>query len=177
MSTIEVTDNGVQAVLDRLVSGISNTEPAMRTIGEYIIELSKASFAKSASPDGAPWARNRESTILHYLDQTGGNYTRQGKLSQKGSQRVMGKKPLIGPSRDLSRQFSYVADRNSVTISNTMAYAAMQQFGGRKADFPNLWGDILARPYMPLDAGGALSAAGNQAVMRAVGDYIDALIG
>ncbi len=30
-----------------------------------------------------------------------------------------------------------------------MVYAAMQNFGGTKAEFPNLWGDIPARPFFP----------------------------
>jgi phage gpG-like protein len=29
-----------------------------------------------------------------------------------------------------------------------LPYAAMMQFGGTKGQFPNLWGDIPARPYI-----------------------------
>jgi phage gpG-like protein len=29
-----------------------------------------------------------------------------------------------------------------------MVYAAMQQFGGTKAEFPHLWGDIPERPFL-----------------------------
>jgi len=29
-----------------------------------------------------------------------------------------------------------------------MEYAAMMQFGGTKSEFPNLWGDIPARPFL-----------------------------
>lgn len=177
MIDITLTDRGALAALDRLVAGIENTEPAMRAIGEYIMELSKRSFEKSASPSGVRWAPNTETTILQYLDQTGGNYRRDGRLSAKGAQRATGKKPLIGQSKDLSRQFSYVADGNSVTVSNTMVYAAMQQFGGTRAQFPHLWGSIPARPFMPVDANGALDDAAARHAVSAVEDYINGLIG
>jgi len=57
---------------------------------------------------------------------------------------------LIGESKSLSIQFSYrVIGENSVMISSPMIYAAMQNFGGSKAEFPNLWGDIPTRPFFP----------------------------
>lgn len=177
MIDITLIDRGALAALDRLISGMQNTEPAMRAIGEYIMELSKRSFEKSASPSGMRWAPNTQTTILQYLDQTGGNYRRDGRLSAKGAQRATGKKPLIGQSKDLSRQFSYVADGNSVTVSNTMVYAAMQQFGGTRAQFPHLWGNIPARPFMPVDANGALDDAAARHAVSAVEDYINGLIG
>ncbi|NDP58013.1 MAG: hypothetical protein GZ090_01460 [Oxalobacteraceae bacterium] len=177
MIDITLRDSGTLAALDRLISGIENTEPAMRAIGEYIMELSKRSFEKSASPSGMRWAPNTQATILQYLNQAGGNYRQDGRLSAKGAQRASGKKPLIGQSRDLARQFSYVADGNSVIISNTMVYAAMQQFGGSRAQFPHLWGSIPARPFMPVDTGGALDDAAARHAVSAVEDYINTLIG
>jgi phage gpG-like protein len=33
-------------------------------------------------------------------------------------------------------------------VGSNKEYAAMQQFGGTKAQFPHLWGDIPARPFM-----------------------------
>lgn len=175
MIEVKITDAGTQAALARMQAGLGNLEGVMRTIGEDVMEMSKASFEQSASPDGQRWPMNAQATILHYLEQTGGSANRQGKLSAKGSARVMSKKPLIGISRDLARQFSYVAERDSVTISNGMVYAAMQQFGGSKTEFPNLWGDIPARPFMPIDASGQLSAAGHQVVNDAITDYLDTL--
>jgi phage gpG-like protein len=35
-----------------------------------------------------------------------------------------------------------------------MPYAAMQNFGGTKAEFPHLWGDIPARAFFPDKARG-----------------------
>jgi len=39
-----------------------------------------------------------------------------------------------------------------VMIGSPMEYAAMQQFGGTKAEFPNLWGDIPARPFLGISS-------------------------
>jgi phage gpG-like protein len=174
---ITINDGPIQALLAGFEQGAHNTEPAMRAIGEYLIEVAKHSFEVSASPSGDPWPANSDVTIARYLEQTTGNYKKDGKLSSKGATRVANKKPLIGASRDLSRQFSYAATADSVTIQNSMVYAAMQQFGGTKAQFPHLWGDIPARPFFPLDAAGNLTDVAVQFATSAVRDYLDQLLG
>ncbi len=37
---------------------------------------------------------------------------------------------------------------DTLEIGSSMNYAAMQQFGGNKSEFPFLWGDIPARPFL-----------------------------
>ncbi len=37
---------------------------------------------------------------------------------------------------------------NALEIGSPKKYAAMQQFGGTKADFSHLWGGIPARPFL-----------------------------
>ncbi|MFZ6872860.1 phage virion morphogenesis protein [Undibacterium sp. Di27W] len=177
MLEIQSNDQVVQTLLSRIVAATQNTEPAMRAIGENLMEVSKQSFEKSASPAGVPWASNTQTTILRYLEQLGGgNYNKAGKLSKKGADRVMSKKPLIGISKDLMRQFSYVATPDSVTVSNSMVYAAMQQFGGTRSQFPNLWGDIPARPFMPLDSDGKPDDMAQQMVVETIQEYIEDVI-
>lgn len=60
----------------------------------------------------------------------------------KGMLKLASKKPLIGESRSLSTPFYWRVTGQAVEIRSTMTYAAMQQLGGKKADFPHLWGDI-----------------------------------
>jgi len=172
---IEITynDGNIHAALKRIMDATQNMEPAMRSIGEIVMEISKRSFDNSASPDGTPWAPNSQATILNYLEQTNGNYKKDGKLSAKGTQRAINKKPLIGQSRDLQRQFSYSATADSVTITNSMVYAAMQQFGGTKQQFPHLWGNIPARPFMPIDAEGNLMSQAGDEIMQVMQDYLN----
>lgn len=176
MLEITYNDGSIQAMLNRIVAATQNTEPAMRTIGEVVMEISKRSFDNSASPDGTPWAPNTQATILRYMAQFSGNYKKDGTLSKKGVTRLASKKPLIGQSRDLQRQFSYAATSDSVTITNSMVYAAMQQFGGTKQQFPHLWGDIPARPFMPIEEGGGVMQEAEAEIIQVMQDYLDTII-
>jgi len=40
--------------------------------------------------------------------------------------------------------------KDAVEIGTNLPYGAMQQFGGTKAEFPHLWGDIPERPFLGL---------------------------
>ncbi|MDO8180162.1 MAG: phage virion morphogenesis protein [Undibacterium sp.] len=173
MLKIEFNVGPAQAALDRLIAATTDTRPAMVAIGERLMEVSKRSFETSSSPSGVPWLPNSQTTIVRFLDQLKGNYKKDGTLSKKGIARAISKKPLIGNSKDLSRQFSYVADAGSVTVSNSMVYAAMQQFGGTKAQFPHLWGDIPARPFMPMDAAGQADKTAQKIVEDIVQFHIE----
>jgi spermidine synthase len=52
MLKIDFNDNPMQATLKRLIETLGDARPAMVEIGEELIELSKSSFEKSASPMG-----------------------------------------------------------------------------------------------------------------------------
>jgi phage gpG-like protein len=47
----------------------------------------------------------------------------------------------------------------------------MQQFGGTKAKFPNLWGDIPARPFLGVSESDAVM------IVDTVSDYLRKVIG
>jgi phage gpG-like protein len=68
----------------------------------------------------------------------------------------MAKKPLIGETGALSGGVTYNVASGVLEFGNVMEYAAMQHFGGTKSAFPNLWGDIPARPHIPLTPDGQL---------------------
>lgn len=172
MLKIDFNDSAAQAVLTKLIKAMQDTRPAMVEIGEDLIELSKRSFETSSSPSGQRWLPNRPSTLIAYLNKFKGNYRKDGRLSKKGAERAINKKPLIGESRALAQQFSYSATANSVVVRNSQVYAAIQQFGGTKAEFPHLWGNIPARPFMPLDANGTPDAEAQKIVLRIVNLYL-----
>lgn len=44
----------------------------------------------------------------------------------------------------------------------------MMQFGGDQAEFPQLWGDIPGRPYLPMDAEGNLQPGAERAILDLV---------
>lgn len=121
--------DGIQKLLARL----ENPAPALNEIGENMANSTMERFSTGTAPDGSPWAENSPVTVAIY----GGLFASVGR-----------KKPLVGESRRLSGEISYQVDRNAVEIGSAMPYADMQQWGGKKAQWPHLWGDIPARPYL-----------------------------
>ncbi|WP_231997044.1 phage virion morphogenesis protein [Pseudomonas arsenicoxydans] len=55
---------------------------------------------------------------------------------------------------------------SSALVGSNKPYAAMMQFGGDQADFPHLWSDIPARPYLPMDAKGELQPDVQAAILE-----------
>ncbi len=151
--TITVDDAQVLAALQRLRARTDNLAPVLKAIGEDLVESTKQRFGSSTAPDGTPWAPNSQVTISRYLGLSRGNFKKDGSLSKKGEARQSSKKPLTGETGALAGQIHYQVTGNVLEVGSSMEYAAMQQFGGKKADFPNLWGDIPARPFLGLSAG------------------------
>lgn len=149
MIEIKIDDAHVTAAFNRLIALGESPGPALKAIGEKVEEFTKTRFEQSADPYGVPWAPNSDVTLRTLLHGSGKNFTKKGALSKRGTQVLAGKKPLIGESKSLSTQLHSTVGGDSVTVSSSMVYAAMQQFGGTKAEFPNLWGDIPARPFFP----------------------------
>jgi phage virion morphogenesis protein len=64
------------------------------------------------------------------------------------------------------------ATDSSAMVGSNKPYAAMMQFGGNKTDFPQLWGDTPARPYMPLTAEGKLQPQTERAISMLLLDHL-----
>jgi phage virion morphogenesis protein len=112
--TVEIHDAPVRAILNQLAAKVGNLQPVFQSIGEDIMERANQRFVSGTGPDGQRWKPNAASTIQAYIAAGG-----------KGA-----KKPLIGLSKSLMNQFHIRADTHSVTVGNSMIYAAIQQFGG-----------------------------------------------
>lgn len=164
--TITVDDAEVLAALRRLRSRTDDLGPVLKAIGEDLVASTQQRFATATAPDGTPWAANSEVTISRYLGLSRANFKKDGSLSKKGEARSAGKKPLTGESGQLRQQIHYRVDGNVLEVGSSMEYAAMQQLGGKKAEFPNLWGDIPARPFL------GLSAADRGDIEQTITDYL-----
>lgn len=175
MIIIEVKDNGVQNALQALAKRVGNMKPILQTIGEDIMERTKERFGTGTGPDGRRWQGNSVATIQAMLARSGrakGFYRKDGKtLSKKAQTSLAGKKVLVNTG-DLARQFDVSANANSVTVGNSMIYAAIQQFGGKKSDFPNLWGDIPARPFLPIKSDGSIYPQEQVKILDAINHYL-----
>lgn len=170
--TVTVKDDEVKQALAAIEQRLGNMQPALQGIGERIMERSKRRFDTSTAPDGTPWQPLSNVTLGIIENRLGKSYRKKdGSLNKKGATAMAARKPLVD-SGDLSRQFVVASDQNSVTVSNTMVYAAIHQFGGmagrnRKVKIP-------ARPFLPVNAAGDLEPTERAQVLQAIADYLDA---
>lgn len=163
MIEVKYDDRTVMEALQALQHRLADLSGPLREIGEDLLESTKRRFETSTGPDGERWAANSQATFDAYLRQVSGDYDPQtgrrvgdkkgwflqdGRASSKAAGVVAGKKPLIGESKALSTTITYQVRGNTLVVGSNMPYAAMQQFGGGKGEFPHLWGDIPARPFL-----------------------------
>lgn len=174
---IDVTVSGERelAWAKRVVDAAANPEGLLRSIGEDLVESTKQRFPSGTAPDGSKWVANRASTLEALLGnrhryQKG---ARKGYLNAAGHKVVAGKKPLLGPSRMLSTTIAYEVNRGAsaweLIWGSDRVQAAMMNFGGKKSEFPHLWGDIPARPFM------GLSTADMAKIEAETDDWLDSL--
>tara|TARA_R110002049_G_scaffold83938_8_gene213694 strand:- start:452 stop:919 length:468 start_codon:yes stop_codon:yes gene_type:complete len=136
MIEVELEDLGALQRIEQLLSRIERPRSLLMEIGEVVVESTKERFRDGVDPDGAPWEPNSPVTIAIY----GGLFASAG-----------AKKPLVGETRRLSGEISWQLEGDrAVAIGSPMPYAAMQQFGGTRSEWPHLWGDIPARPFLGL---------------------------
>ncbi|SJN11635.1 virion morphogenesis protein [Halomonas citrativorans] len=129
MGTINVNSGEVERAITELLSKGEDLTAPMKSIGEEMVNRTQQRFRDKEAPDGTPWKDNSPVT-----------------KARKGHGRV-----LEGESKELAKQFSYSAASDSVEWGSLMVYAAMQNYGGTKAEFPHLWGDIPGREYIGLN--------------------------
>lgn len=169
-TTVELNAPG--EVFASLNGKLGNLQPFLTGFGEDMMERTKRRFSSATAPDGTRWAPNTRVTIMRYLTSRGAFSGKTGKISAKGQSLAISKLPLQGVTRSLARQFFSDATDDTLTMGNTMIYAAMMHFGGKRATYPALWGDIPARPYMPLTASGDLDPTEAELLTSQLGDYL-----
>ena len=170
---IEVDSHAVLDALTQTRDKVADMTPILLAIGDDIIERTKQRFATATAPDGTPWVPNTQATLINYIRNQGGFSDKTGKILAKGRALAINKRPLQGESGDLAQQFNkLVASGNTLLVGSTMIYAAMQQFGGTKAQFPNLWGDIPARPFLPIMSDGTLYPDEESRIVATIRAYL-----
>ena len=128
---VDWDDSKVVSALQKLQAAVGDVSPALLEIGEVLLKSTKERFETGTGPDGSQWADNKPSTI-----------------ARKGRN-----KPLFDQGT-LMREIHYqLFGNDELAIGSSMDYAAMQQFGGTKSEFPWLWGDIPARPFLGISDG------------------------
>jgi phage virion morphogenesis protein len=127
--TINANTDAIERAIQELINKGDDLTAPMKSIGEEMVNRTQQRFRDKEAPDGTPWAPNSPVTE-----------------KRKGHGRV-----LEGESKQLAKQFSYSASSEGVEWGSLMVYAAMQNYGGTKAEFPHLWGDIPSREFIGLN--------------------------
>lgn len=142
--TIDGLEQAQRYVL-RIIERGGDLSPVFSDMGEHMVNSTHDNFENSTSPDGEPWAANSEATFASMLGASDTNQS--GRLNRRGANKVASKQPLI-MNNTLMQSIHYEAASAGVTIGTNMVYGAMMHYGGTKADYPHLWGDIPARNYL-----------------------------
>jgi phage virion morphogenesis protein len=170
---ITVQDDEARAVLKALSDRVGNLRPILHTIGEGIVERTKRRFDTSTDPAGGPWKPNSAVTLGLFSSMLSGQKSKvrkDGSLNASGARALANKKPLIGESQDLRRQFTVNADNNSLTVGSTPAYAAIQQFGGKAGRGHKV--TIPARPFLPIHQDGSLYPDDKAQILESLNAYL-----
>ncbi len=140
--TVSVNENEVSSALEALQSAIGNVDPALKEIGEYLIDSTKQRFNDSKAPDGSRWKDNSPVTLLNYA----------GRFKTKRASRIKKKKPGIGETKQLSTQIFYQVANGELELGSPLKYAGTFHFGAKKGQYGKRtpWGDIPARPFLGL---------------------------
>ncbi len=112
MAEIRVTvdDQAVQSALNHTLSGLENLRPAMKQIGEYMVERTDERFREQRDPDGMPW----RPISRQWLQRKQRGYITKI-LQMRGR---------------LRKSIAYQAERDRVSIGTNVVYGAIHQFGG-----------------------------------------------
>lgn len=161
MIHVEFDDREILAALNNLAQSSSNIRPALQAIGENLVTSTKERFTSQTDPDGGRWDKLSDARIAE-------------KVAHHGSNLILTDHGTLGDSINYQVQDSVTLNvgvpYQSETGSN-MEYAAMMQFGGTKAEFPWLWGDIPARPFL------GFSQEDKAGILDIIAQYLSSSIG
>lgn len=172
--TITVKDEGVRTALNALAARVNNMPAVLDTIGVGIIERTQRRFETSTGPDGIAWKANSATTLAMLSVSIGAsksNRKKDGSLNAKGSRMLANKKPLIGPTGQLQKQFHSLVVGNTLTVSSPFVYSAIHQFGGKAGR--GLKVTIPARPYLPIRSDGTLYPDDQAEILKVINQYLE----
>ncbi|MCX8016390.1 MAG: phage virion morphogenesis protein [Rhodocyclaceae bacterium] len=143
MIRIDIDDREVRQALERLQQRVSDLTPAMREIAMELEARALTRFETERDPAGRPWQPLSPVTLA----------------------RKKGRGGILYQTGDLRGSITSRAGRDfaEVGAGGNVPYAATHQFGAKKGQFGQgkrggkiPWGDIPARPFLPVTADGKL---------------------
>lgn len=170
MIRVEVQDQAVQALLHRLSQSVKNLQPAMGEIGTTLVDHVRLGFKGGTDPWGSKWKSIGQAAIMGRLKHRKNSFLKSGKISKPGQNYLTGGVQPLLDTGNLRSSITYRATGNSVEVGTNVKYASTHQIGAKQGAFgrtrrnsPIPWGNIPARPFMPIRNGKADLPAGWQA--------------
>jgi phage virion morphogenesis protein len=149
MIRIRLDDGEVTAAFGRAAAALGDLTPLMTEVGEYLVDATQRRLRAGTAPDGSAWAPRSSATLAAYA-----------------RRRIRPRGGPLWTSGVLEQTIARQAGPASVEVGSDRIYAALMQFGGTKAAFPHLWGDIPARPFL------GLSAGDREAILEMAADFL-----
>ena len=150
---ISIDGSAAQALLERIANNASHLQPTLNAIAHDITENIRLTFRDLKSPYGVPWKPLSPVTKFNRAARASGGkvYRKDGKGTlAKFTKAYLSADPL-NDTGVLRNSIHHQTSDYAVEIGTNLKQAAMMNFGGTKAEFGHLWGDIPARPFMPME--------------------------
>lgn len=150
------------AALDGIRTRAGNFAPVLPAIGSILVAEAQLCFREARDPWGAPWAPLAQATLFaRAARRTGGKlFKRTGGLTKRAATIIATAKPGLDTGR-LRNSLTYRVETNYVVVGTNVVYGGTFQFGATKGAFgatrrgaPIPWGNVPARPFLPVRAPG-----------------------
>lgn len=138
---VEIKDEEVKRLFNRLSARVKDLTPAMKEIGEIV----RSSVVKNFVSGGRPqrWKPNAAATIMRGISRR--QFTKKGALSSGASRKLSKGKVLIDTAR-LQNSITAKAGTDRAEIGTNVEYARIHQLGGKAGRGRKV--TIPARPYL-----------------------------
>ena len=152
--TINLDASELERVLHNAANHLTHTAPLMEDISRQLVTETKLNFDFGGRP---AWAGLSPVTL---------------------ARRAHGGGAILQDSGILKKSINASHTDDTATIGTNLVYAPTHQFGakmgqyGHTAKSPIPWGNIPARPFIPIDKNGDISYDGFLAVREVVNGYL-----
>ena len=128
-ATITIDDQHIINSLRSLQELTGNIAPILDEIGSLMQDKILLNFREQHDPEGNDWLELSDATLA------------QRRKNGRGAE-------ILRDTGILNNSITYNVSGHAVEIGSDEVYANMMHYGGTKTDFPWLWGDIPARPFV-----------------------------
>ena len=155
MIKVQINEAEITAALSAAISSLADMSRVMNKVGAAMRDQTEDRFKDEESPEGVAWAPRSPTTLAAY----------ERRAQKAGG--VSGWGGILHYSGQLSGNIFHEYGPDFAQVGSAEPYAAMMQFGGTKARFPHLWGDIPARPFL------GISDQDREEILDLISDALD----